>query len=243
MSKNTIARNARNARNARASVTQLLASEAARMMTPAAPAGSPANPVVTPSPAPAVTMKPSPAPAGTPDKASALATLTTALKGLVDAAGSFQSAFMAAVRAGATRAELKAAFEAAGVKKNTFNKAIQRGGNECFHLRLRAVRSDAGLTKDEMEVARWAAEYLNDKSVPATPETPAEKVEREAKEAAEKAAKEAAGVKLTPEEIGTAWLRDLTPEGLAAAVKAAKGKNALKFLAATVAVLAPVKAK
>lgn len=231
MSKTTIV-----SRNSRATVTQILATEAARILVPnGAPVGSPQNPVVTPSPAPAVTMQPAPAVA--PDKAAALASLTTALKGLVDSVGSFQAAFMTAVRAGATRAELKAAFVAAGVKPNTFNKAVIRGGSECFHLRLRAFRSDAGLTKDEMGLAKWAADYLNDKSEPASKGNDGDGDSDGEGDGEGDGGK----VSLTPEEIGTAWLRDLTPEGLAEAVRNAKGKSALKFLAATVAILAPVK--
>lgn len=215
-------------KNNKASVTQILAVEAAKVI-----AGEQNGPRFDTGNA----FRPAPeAPAGAPDKATALTNLTATLKTFVAAGQSFGDALRIAIESGATRAELTAAFTAAGVKRGTLNQALARGmaQGQWLHLRMR-VRSDSD-DKAIQAMAEWAGDYLNDPVKARS--TPANKGDK----TGDNKTGEGKGdtntppdgdtVKLTPREVGTAWLRDLTPEDFVVALVDAKGgvKGAKAFL-------------
>lgn len=176
------------------------------------------------------------APNVAPDKATALATLTSTLRTFVAAGQNFGDALRAAIEAGATRKELTDAFTAAGVKRGTLNQALARGmaNGQWLHLRMR-IRSDSD-DKAIATMAGWAEEFLND-PVKARAKNDGDKSgdDKGDDEGTDEGEADAAteGVKMTPTEVGTAWLRDLDPVSFIAALTDAKGgeKKAKAWLA------------
>lgn len=182
-------------------------------------------------------FRPAPEAPGTPDKAKALVNLTATLKTFVAAGQSFGDALRTAIEAGATRKELTDAFTAAGVKRGTLNQALARGmaQGQWLHLRMR-VRADSD-DKAIQAMAGWAEEFLNDPVKARAPKKDGDKSgdDKGNDEGTDEGEADAAteGVKMTPTEVGTAWLRDLDPVSFIAALTDAKGgeKKAKAWLA------------